>query len=259
MKERTTFDIRKMLKIRGFSISERGLNDKLLIPEQQHIDYYYRQLHTYSFRIFLRDVIKHQDFFISENVARFTSPEVTEKYIQFLCSVNLCRKENDGYILVERPVKSFGKTLEWYVSEVLQREFDLETLCGKRLKGHFSGGDFDALVKIDSLLSMIEVKSSPPRAVYDGEITSFLNRFDELSPDFALFFLDTELRMKDKIVPMFEKALCLRYDIPPPLIRMEKELFHIKNRIFIINAKGGVVNNLGRVFRWYFRHRNPLC
>ena len=146
MKERTTFDIRKMLKIRGFSISERGLNDKLLIPEQQHIDYYYRQLRTYSFRIFLRDVIKHQDFFISENIARFTSPEVTEKYIQFLCSVNLCRKENDGYILVERPVKSFGKTLEWYVSEVLQREFDLETLCGKRLKGHFSGGDFDALV-----------------------------------------------------------------------------------------------------------------
>lgn len=162
MKERAISGIEKMLKIRGFSLSERGLNDKILIPGEQSIDRYYRQLHAYSFRIFLRDVIKHQDFFIPNNVARFASPAVTEKYIQFLCSVDLCRKEKDGYILLERPVKSFGKTLEWYVAQVLQREFDLETLWGIRLKGHFSGGDFDVLAKIESLLALIEVKSSPP-------------------------------------------------------------------------------------------------
>lgn len=65
--------------------------------------------------------------------------------------------------------------------------------------------------------------------------------------------------MKDKIVPMFEKALNHRFEGPPPVVRMEKELFYIRNRIFIVNAKGGVANNLRKVFRWYFRHRNPLC
>lgn len=252
-------DLRKTLMIRGFSISESVLNDKLLIPKQQYIDSYYRQMHTYAFRIFLRDIIKHQNLFTTAEVSRFTSPEVTDRYIQFLCSVNLCGVRENGYYLRDRPVKSFGKTLEWYVSEIFEREFDLDVLWGKRLKGLSSGGDFDILTKIDNHLLMMEIKSSPPKAVYNSEILSYLNRFDELSPDIALFFLDTELRMKDKIVPMFEQALSSRYDNPPPVIRMVKELFHIQNRIFIINAKGGVANNLGRVFKWFYRYRNPLC
>jgi len=247
-----------MLIIRGFSLSGGDLNDRLLIPEPGRINEWYRQLKTYSFRIFLRDVIKHQDFFRPEDVARFTSLEVAEKYIRYLETAGLIQHEDDGYFLTDRPVKSFGKTLEWYIAQIFEREFALETLWGKRFKGQFCGGDFDVLSRIENLILYTEVKSSPPKGVYDSEISSYMDRFSDLSPDLSIFFLDTELRMKDKIVPMFEKELKRRYRKTPPVVRMEKELFHINNRIFLVNAKGGIANNLSRVFTWYFRNRNPL-
>jgi hypothetical protein len=65
--------------------------------------------------------------------------------------------------------------------------------------------------------------------------------------------MDTELRMKDKIVPLFEDELSRRYEAPPSVIRMEKELFQIGDRIFIINAKDGIASNIGKVLDRYFR------
>ena len=43
--------------------------------------------------------------------------------------------------------------------------------------------------------------------------------------------------MKDKIVLMFEEELQKRRTNPPKVTRIEKELFQISDRIFIINAK----------------------
>jgi hypothetical protein len=65
--------------------------------------------------------------------------------------------------------------------------------------------------------------------------------------------MDTELRMKDKLVPMFEKELQKRYDEPPEVLRMERELFRIQDRIFIINAKESLVQNIEKVVSWFFK------
>jgi hypothetical protein len=35
--------------------------------------------------------------------------------------------------------------------------------------------------------------------------------------------------------------------------RIEKELFHIRDKIFIINAKDGIVQNIERILIRYFR------
>ena len=53
----------------------------------------------------------------------------------------------------------------------------------------------------------VEIKSSPPRGIERGEIGSFLARITDLLPDIAFLFNDTQLRMKDKIVLMFEEEL----------------------------------------------------
>ena len=89
--------------------------------------------------------------------------------------------------------------------------------------------------------------------IYDKEITAFFNRVEDLSPDIAVFFVDTELRMKDKIVPMFEDALLKRYNKAVPVERIVKELFHINKKIFIINSKGGITTNIETVlaFKWH--------
>jgi hypothetical protein len=56
--------------------------------------------------------------------------------------------------------------------------------------------------------------------------------------------MDTELRMKDKIVPMFENELRKRDKLQPQVTRMERELFGIRDRVFIVNAKESIVRNI---------------
>jgi hypothetical protein len=209
-------------------------------------------LHRYSFRLFLRDVIKHRGPFTLEQVTRYATPGVTKDYLDYLISIKLIKKRAGAYALAKGPVKSFGETLEWYIAELFKREFGSEAVWGVKFKRPKVGGDYDVIAKFDGSLFYVEVKSSPPKQIYDSEISAFLDRVDDLSPEIAVFLMDTELRMKDKIVPMFEKGLASRSPAPPPVVRMERELFQMQNRIFIINAKEDIVRNIQKVLYRYY-------
>jgi len=115
------------------------------------------------------------------------------------------------------------------------------------------GGDYDIIAKVDGSILYMEVKSSPPKQIYQNEIAAFFDRLTDLSPEISIFFVDTELRMKDKIVLMFEEELKRRHESPPKVVRMEKELFHLSDKIFIINAKDSIAANIEKVLSWYFR------
>jgi hypothetical protein len=143
--------------------------------------------------------------------------------------------------------------LEWYVAEVFKREFCADAIWGVKFKRPNIGGDYDIITKFNGAIFYVEVKSSPPKQICANEVYSFLDRVFDLSPEMAIFLMDTELRMKDKIVPMFENELKKRYEEPPDIIRMEKELFQIWNKIFIINAKDSIVDNIGKVLTRYSR------
>jgi hypothetical protein len=241
-----------LLKRRGFTIYRKEPGDDLLVPAKRYIDGYYRMLHKYSFRLFLRDVIKHQSFTL-ELVTRYATPVVTKQYLDYLLSVKLIRKKSTGFVLAKGPVMSFGETLEWYIAEIFRREFGSEAVWGVKFKRPRIGGDYDVITKLDSSLLYIEVKSSPPKQIYDSEIAAFLDRVDDLAPAIAVFLMDTELRMKDKLVPMFEKELRRRHAKLPEVLRMERELFQIQKRIFIINAKENILRNIEKVTSWYFK------
>lgn len=242
-----------LLRRRGFRIFKQNPGGDLLMPAEEFRDEYYRMLHRYSFRLFIRDIIKHQNFFQIENVARYATAGVTVDYLKYILSIGLITETGDGYQLTRRPVKSFGETLEWFVAEILKREFCFESIWGVKFKRPSIGGDYDVLGKFDSSIAYIEVKSSPPKQIYAAEISAFFDRVSDLLPEIAVFFMDTELRMKDKIVPMFEEELAKKYALPPAVTRMEKELFQIENRIFIINAKDSVISNIEKVLKKYFR------
>jgi len=83
--------------------------------------------------------------------------------------------------------------------------------------------------------------------VTDSEVTAFLDRVEDLAPDLAVFLMDTELRMKDKVVPMFEHALTLRHAPPHAVERLERELFTVGERMYIVNAKESIGRNIGTV------------
>ncbi len=242
-----------LLKRRGFKIYRREPSEDLLLPIEVFLDNYFEMMKKYSFRLFLREVIKHQEFFRLEDVTRYATSEVTRSYIEFMLNIGLVERFQEGFKLSKIPIKSFGETLEWFISEIFKREFATEAIWGVRFKRPKVGGDYDLIAKVDGKILYMEIKSSPPKQIYQKEITAFFDRLSDLLPEIGIFFVDTELRMKDKIVPMFEEELKLRHENPPKIVRMEKELFHIDNKIFIINAKDNIAVNLEKVLSWYFR------
>jgi len=243
-----------LLRTRGLKIYKKEPRDDLLMPER-FIASYYRMLHKYSFRLFLRDVIKFQRGFTINDVTRYATKEVTCDYVAYLKRIGLIKEDQNRFVLV-RPVKSFGETLEWFFAEILKREFLMEALWGVRFKKPETNiipppsGDFDVIAKFNgSSILYAEVKSSPPKQIYQKEIKAFLNRIDSLNPELSIFFMDTELRMKDKIVTMFEEEL------GPHVERIEKEIFHVGKRLFIMNSKDSITHNIETILSWYYRNK----
>jgi hypothetical protein len=131
-----------------------------------------------------------------------------------------------------------------------------------RFKETSSGGDYDVIASWEGRLVYVEIKSSPPRGIERQEIGSFLARITDLMPDIAFLFNDTQLRMKDKIVLMFEEELHERFDRRNcemfPLTRLVDELFHINHRIFIVNSKRDVAANFNYCLRDFLLHERAV-
>jgi hypothetical protein len=68
--------------------------------------------------------------------------------------------------------------------------------------------------------------------------------------------VDTELRLKDKIVPFFETELLAQgfrdNGSPPAIQKIGEEIFFIPPRIYILSSKGSIVKNIGICFRNHF-------
>ena len=248
-----TPSLEALLKRRGFRIYKKEPSEDLVLPAKRFLNDFYGMLKKYSFRLFIRDVIKHQEYFMKEQVTKYATSGVTDAYVDFLLSVKVVEPSGDGFRLIKRPVKSFGETLEWFLCEIFRREFAAMAAWGVKFKRPRVGGDYDVIAKIDGSILYMEVKSSPPKQIYNSEIAAFLDRTFDLSPEISIFFMDTELRMKDKIVPMFEEELRKKFSAPPPVTRIDKELFQIWGKTFIINSKDSVSGNIGKVLSWHFR------
>jgi hypothetical protein len=242
-----------LLKRRGFKIYKKELSDDLLLPGSEHIANYYEMMKKYSFRLFLREIIKHQTFFRLDNVTRYATSEVTAAYVEYAKIIGIIEDVPGGFKLFHGPIKSFGETLEWFTAEIFKQELAAEALWGVRFKRPGVGGDYDLIAKVDGSILYMEIKSSPPKQIYQKEITAFFDRVADLRPEISIFFVDTELRMKDKIVFMFGEELRNRHKDPPKIMRMEKELFQIWDKIFIINAKDSISANIEKVLCRYFR------
>ncbi|MDA8171285.1 MAG: hypothetical protein M0Z48_05570 [Nitrospiraceae bacterium] len=258
-----------LLRRRGLDIYAKGPAGDLLIPEEGSADDWYEHMKHYSFRLYLRDVIKQQERFTVASLTRYATSDVTAGYTRYLAQAGVIEETDGAYRLSGGRIKSFGETLEWFAAQTLIREFQAEALWGVKFKRRLkserprTGGDYDVVAKIDGGILYMEVKSSPPKQIYQNEITAFLERTRQLAPEIAVFFMDTELRMKDKIVPMFDQALPGFKSLPgfesmtgaPSPVRLYKELFRIGDKMFIINAKGSVAMNIERVLGHYFGAR----
>lgn len=258
--------VERMLKMRGITVFRKNSTNRLFFPPKLspfYKDRFYQMMKKYSFRLVLRDIIKHQEGFGVRDLTHYCSAKVVQGYCNLLNEMGAIKKSGRGrYRTCVSPLYSFGPTLEWFIAEVFKREFASPAIYGVSVKKTPSGGDYDVIACWNQRLVYVEVKSSPPKGVELNEISSFFSRVNDLLPDVALLFNDTQLRMKDKLVVMFEEALEERYGRESqrlyPVERLIGELFHVQNHIFIVNSKKDVGENFQYCLKHYLRSaRNP--
>jgi hypothetical protein len=258
--------VEKMLKKRGIEVFRKNPTDRLFfhpgLPPFYKIRFY-EMMKKYSFRLVLRDMIKYQDGFRIQNLTHYCSSKVVQEYCDHLCEMGAITENGRGtYRTCVSPLYSFGPTLEWFVAEVFKKEFASPAIYGVSVKKTPSGGDYDVIASWNQRLVYVEVKSSPPKGVEPSEISSFFSRMGDILPELALLFNDTQLRMKDKLVVMFEEELAKRYGKESkalyPVERLVDELFHVQNHIFIVNSKKDVVENLRHCLKHALRYAASL-
>lgn len=243
--------LRRAILSRGMDIQHAEAGDQLItknLRTSDSIDQFYNYLHRYSFRLFLRDLLEFQPILALTDLTRYCSPGAARRYLRNLQNLGIIReRDNERFELLVDFVPNFGETLEWYLSEILRREFEAPASYRVVLKNGGVGGDYDVLALINDKLLYVEVKSSPPKAVDNAQVKNFLSRIRDLLPDLAFFFEDTHLRMKDKIVRLFEEELARRYGRFAaenfPVVRLQDELFHINHCVYIVNSKRGTARN----------------
>lgn len=249
----------RALRQRGLALSESAPEDRTLLPylrSARDREILYREPHSYAFRLFLRDILVLRDRYLPERLGPFFTPESVEAMASLTERLGLIRRGRGGAIrFLAEPVTDFGDTFEWFLSEILRREFAADTLWGVTIPGLSCGGDFDVLALLSGKLLCIEAKTSPPKHIEQKEVSAFLGRVRKLSPDLAVLLVDTHLRMKDKLVPLVSEGLRAEGNPEAEMTRVERETFSWGGRLFLTNSKRDVAGNLSLCLRSYFLDR----
>jgi hypothetical protein len=257
--------VEKILRMRGIKVFRKNPTERLFFPPDLSPFYKtrsYEMMKKYSFRLVLRDMIKYQDRFRIQDLTHYCSSKVVQRYCDLLYKMGAIIKEGKGkYQTRVSPLYSFGPTLEWFIAEMFKREFASPAIYGVSVKNTPSGGDYDVIASWNQRLVYVEVKSSPPKGVEQNEISTFFSRMDDILPEASFLFNDTQLRMEDKLVVMFEEELERRHGRDSktlyPVERLIEELFHVQNHIFIVNSKKDVVENFQICLKHYLQHASP--
>jgi hypothetical protein len=247
--------LRRALRRRGLvlknELHEGGVLPRAVVAQAE----FYLLLRHYSFRLFLRDVIKHREAFTLADLVRYCSPATARRYLEWLLQHRIVRRSGRAFRLACE-ARSFGPTLEWFVAAVLEREYGIPCAWNVRLDAARGGGDYDVIGFQEGACVYIETKSSPPRNIECRQVRAFFDRLDTLRPQLAIFLNDTQLRMGDKIAVLFAEELQRRLGRAArqfPLRRLSGELFVIGDRLLIANSDPDLVGNLGMCLAQYFR------
>jgi hypothetical protein len=251
----TSTGVRLALRRRGL-LWKKVVHHGCVLPRtRKGRDECYQLLRHYSFRLFLRDVIKHRERFGISDLQRYCSAASARRYLHWLAAHRLVRRTGRQYRLAVE-TSSFGPTLEWFVASVLEREYGIPSAWNVRLDAARGGGDYDVIGFRDGACIYVETKSSPPRNIEARQIHAFFDRLQTLRPQVAVFLNDTQLRMGDKIAALFAAELQHRCRPRAPELRVERlsgELFTVGPHVFIANSDPDLADNLGVCLAHYFR------
>ena len=258
--------LNSLLLARGLRMARVNPTEDLLLPTGDTVKHWtaYRSvLDHYAARLLLKEVIntenpeKWQKGRVS--VEKFCDSGAVDDFLSRFAEIGVLKVPDEGVPTTVKKVSSFGPTYEWYAADVLTTHFNCPSVWGVTFENFGSGGDHDVLASLSGHLLYLEVKTSPPGRIEPPEMAGFVRRLVDIAPDIAVFHNDTHLRMSDKIVPMMEAALADAFGERGERVhfkRVEREIFHFRNAVYLINSKPDLKRNLEVVFRHFFRSKS---
>ena len=202
------------------------------------------QLGHYSFRLFLRGAIQCRGDFAPGEATRYLSAAQEKALADALVDAGiLVRTPRERYRFARRAT-SFGSTLEWYVARELRRRLGCDVATGVKFRAPGLGGDLDVVAAVEGKLIYLELKSSPPKHLTEGEVAAFFARMQRLRPEVAIFAMDTALRLSDRVLPLLVGGMGPGAAAPR---RIERDLWALTPHLFAVSAKADLVTNVCRV------------
>lgn len=185
-----------ILKRRGFTIAAQGNIRHVVLPLRREIPLSGEQVHEFlrlfnkaAFRKLIRQVAL-GTYGITMERLREIAPNRADEYVNFLVNLDMAVLSG-GQVGLKRGIDNIGPTLEWYVADVCEREFEGSAEWSVKLEGG-RYGDYDVLAWLPPSLIYIETKSSRPSEVSDNDLKRFLQRGIDLAPELAVLLIDTE-------------------------------------------------------------------
>ncbi len=229
----------------------RGLRPRLArldVPFQPDLagpaaDRFAAKLGHYGFRLFLRGAILRRGAFSPGEATRYVAEPVARELAEWLVAEGLAVRTASGRYRLAHPARSFGGTLEWWLSRELGRRLGIDAIAGVKSGARGSGGDLDVVAAVEGKIVYVELKSSPPKHITTGEVAAFLRRVRAVRPGVALFVMDTALRLSDRILPMFAAELGEHAPSPRRIVR---ETWALTPHLYAVNAKEDLIDNVCR-------------
>lgn len=201
----------------------------------------------YAFRLFLRGAILRREGFVPAEATSYVTAARARAFADALVDTGLAVRMPPDRVRLVGTATSFGGTLEWYIAHELHRWLGFDAVTGVKFHASGVGGDLDVVAAAEGRLVYLEVKSSPPKHLSDGEVRAFFDRLGLVRPDVALFVVDTALRLGDKVVPMLlDGYRHATGGATPTPRRVERELWALTPHLYVVNSKPDLLANIGR-------------
>ncbi len=234
-----------LLKERGFDVLEIK-DKKLILPKDKvYFDEYFKNLKSYYFRRILQDTIKKKEFDINfvEKLKEKWGEDVVEKYLQKLINYGVLKKEDLIYKSEFKDIDNIGNTLEWYIGEVLKKEFSIPVISNIEIKNISEGGDFDIFFLLLGNLSYLEIKSSPPNNISIEELENFVKRVNAIGTKISILFIDTTLNIKRNIIDNMKFLLKrIKREFLGKMIR--NGFYKVSKGIYVFNSKRSIEESM---------------
>ena len=182
-------EISRLLKQRGHEVTKEGSDQDIFVPIRQDLEpELVSSLKTVLYSLMRHDSIRRalRDWAYGRRISE-SNPNL--KYIESY--IQLCERfggwNNDPEAIKLR----YASTFEWYVSELLSREFSARANgFGLRMKDADPGDEFDCIALLDKGLTFVECKTGR-EGIYN-QISKFIRRDAELGATYSFFVFDRD-------------------------------------------------------------------